>query len=175
MHVQAPEVQSAGEGVVPVVLDAGDRLKRQVVQSDDDQRAEVEQGEAVERQQELVLGPPQWMAQERRIQRGRRPGASPALPEGQLGLGGCRCHRKSLRRLRRQPVADPVAGSVREIEHRGIGSRFWRSTSLEELMAERWFSEHELEQMSRPTMDRAIEALDRGDLDEARARCEEMK
>ena len=42
-------------------------------------------------------------------------------------------------------------------------------------MAERWFSEEELEQMSRPTMDRAIEALDRGDIDAARALCEEMK
>jgi hypothetical protein len=42
-------------------------------------------------------------------------------------------------------------------------------------MAERWFSETELEEMSRPTMDRAIEALDRGDVDAARALCEEMK
>src|SRR5690242_17417614 len=42
-------------------------------------------------------------------------------------------------------------------------------------MAERWFSEEELEQMSRPTMDRAIEAIDRGDIDAARALCEEMK
>jgi hypothetical protein len=42
-------------------------------------------------------------------------------------------------------------------------------------MAERWFTQDELHQMSRPTMDRAVEAIDRGDLDEARARCEEMK
>jgi hypothetical protein len=42
-------------------------------------------------------------------------------------------------------------------------------------MAERWFSDEELEQMSRPTMDRAIEALDCGDIDAARALCEEMK
>ena len=42
-------------------------------------------------------------------------------------------------------------------------------------MAERWFSEAELEEMSRPTMDRAIEALDRGDVDAARDLCEEMK
>jgi NAD(P)-dependent dehydrogenase (short-subunit alcohol dehydrogenase family) len=42
-------------------------------------------------------------------------------------------------------------------------------------MAERWSSDDELEQMSRPTMDRAIEALDRGDIDAARALCEEMK
>jgi hypothetical protein len=42
-------------------------------------------------------------------------------------------------------------------------------------MAARWFSDEELEQMSRPTMDRAIEALDRGDVAEARALCEEMK
>ncbi len=32
-------------------------------------------------------------------------------------------------------------------------------------MSERWFSDEELTQMSRPTMDRAIEALDRGDID----------
>jgi hypothetical protein len=42
-------------------------------------------------------------------------------------------------------------------------------------MAERWFSDEELRQMSRPTMDRAIEAIDRGDLAEARALCEAMK
>ena len=37
-------------------------------------------------------------------------------------------------------------------------------------MADRWFSELELEEMSRPTMDCAIEALDRGDVEGAR-RC----
>jgi hypothetical protein len=42
-------------------------------------------------------------------------------------------------------------------------------------MAERWFSEAELAQMARPTMDRAIEAIERGDLEEARALCEGMK
>jgi hypothetical protein len=42
-------------------------------------------------------------------------------------------------------------------------------------MAERWFSDDELGELSRPTMDRAIEALDRGDIDRARALCEEMK
>ena len=42
-------------------------------------------------------------------------------------------------------------------------------------MGERWFTEEELAEMSRPTMDRAIEALDRGDLDEARSLCEAMK
>ena len=41
--------------------------------------------------------------------------------------------------------------------------------------AARWFSDEELREMSRPTMDRAIEALDAGDLDEARRLCEEMK
>ena len=40
---------------------------------------------------------------------------------------------------------------------------------------ERWFSPHELAEMSRPTMDRAIEALDRGDVDEARQLCEAMR
>ena len=42
-------------------------------------------------------------------------------------------------------------------------------------MGEQWFSEEELEEMSRPTMDRAIEAIDRGDLDQARALCGAMK
>src|SRR3954449_3802938 len=42
-------------------------------------------------------------------------------------------------------------------------------------MAERWFTDDELREMSRPTMDRAIEAIDRGDLDQARALCEAMK
>jgi len=42
-------------------------------------------------------------------------------------------------------------------------------------MTERWFSEQELAELSRPTMDRAIEAIDAGDLDRARSLCEEMK
>ena len=42
-------------------------------------------------------------------------------------------------------------------------------------MTERWFSADELRELSRPTMDRAIEAIDRGDLDEARRLCSEMK
>src|SRR5439155_3818951 len=42
-------------------------------------------------------------------------------------------------------------------------------------MSERWFSDEELGELSRPTMDRAIEALDRGDSEGARELCEEMK
>ena len=42
-------------------------------------------------------------------------------------------------------------------------------------MADRWYSEEELREMSRPTMDRAVEAIDAGDLDGARRLCEEMK
>src|SRR5919197_33453 len=42
-------------------------------------------------------------------------------------------------------------------------------------MAERWFSDEELEEMSRPTMDRAIEAIESGDLEQAKALCEAMK
>src|SRR4029078_10322006 len=42
-------------------------------------------------------------------------------------------------------------------------------------MAERWFTDEELEEMSRPTMDRATEAIDRGDADEAKGVCEAMK
>jgi hypothetical protein len=42
-------------------------------------------------------------------------------------------------------------------------------------VGERWFSDDELGELSRPTMDRAIEAIDRGDVEQARALCEEMK
>jgi hypothetical protein len=42
-------------------------------------------------------------------------------------------------------------------------------------MGERWFSDAELDQMSRPTMDRAIEAIEAGDTEEAKRLCEEMK
>jgi hypothetical protein len=42
-------------------------------------------------------------------------------------------------------------------------------------MSERWFSDEELAELSRPTMDKAIEALDAGDVDHARALCEEMR
>ena len=42
-------------------------------------------------------------------------------------------------------------------------------------MAERWFSDEELGEMSRPTMDRAIEAIEAGDLEQAKALCEAMK
>jgi len=42
-------------------------------------------------------------------------------------------------------------------------------------MDQRWFSDQELSEMCRPTMDRAIEALDQGEVERARALCEEMK
>lgn len=42
-------------------------------------------------------------------------------------------------------------------------------------MSDRWFSERELAELSRPTMDRAIEAIDEDRPDDARALCEEMK
>ena len=38
-------------------------------------------------------------------------------------------------------------------------------------MTDRWFSQEELAQLSRPTMDRAIEAIDAGDLREAARQC----
>jgi hypothetical protein len=41
-------------------------------------------------------------------------------------------------------------------------------------MGERWFSEEELGEMARPTMERAIEAIDAGDLDAAKRLCEAM-
>jgi hypothetical protein len=42
-------------------------------------------------------------------------------------------------------------------------------------MTDRWFSQEELRELSRPTMDRAIEAIDGGDLEAARALCAEMR
>ncbi len=42
-------------------------------------------------------------------------------------------------------------------------------------MSERWFSDDELGEMARPTMDRAIEAIEHGEVEEAKALCEEMK
>lgn len=42
-------------------------------------------------------------------------------------------------------------------------------------MGERWFSDDELAAMSRPTMDKAVEAIDAGDLEQAKLLCEEMK
>jgi hypothetical protein len=42
-------------------------------------------------------------------------------------------------------------------------------------MSERWFSDEELAELSRPTMDKAIEAIEAGDLERAKALCEEMK
>src|SRR6478736_7443168 len=42
-------------------------------------------------------------------------------------------------------------------------------------MSERWFSQEELGAMARPTMERAIEAIDAGDLGEAKRLCEAMK
>jgi hypothetical protein len=52
-----------------------------------------------------------------------------------------------------------------------LTDRFDRSAS----MSERWFERKELEEMSRPTMDRAIEAIDAGDLTTARRLCDEMR
>ena len=42
-------------------------------------------------------------------------------------------------------------------------------------MGERWFSDDELREMSRPTMELAVEAIERGDLEEAKALCEREK
>ena len=42
-------------------------------------------------------------------------------------------------------------------------------------MGERWFSDEELAEMSRPTMDVAIEAMEAGDLDRAKELCEREK
>jgi hypothetical protein len=42
-------------------------------------------------------------------------------------------------------------------------------------MTDRWFSDEHLAALARPTMDRAIEAIDRGDIEEARALCDDMR
>ena len=42
-------------------------------------------------------------------------------------------------------------------------------------MGERWFSDEELTAMSRPTMERAVEAIDGGDPEGAKELCEAMK
>ena len=42
-------------------------------------------------------------------------------------------------------------------------------------MTDRWFTDEQLRELSRPTMDRAIEAIDAGELAEARRLCNEMK
>src|SRR5437773_11699396 len=42
-------------------------------------------------------------------------------------------------------------------------------------MSNRWFTDEELAELSRPTMDKAIEAIDSGDLEAAKALCEGMK
>jgi hypothetical protein len=41
--------------------------------------------------------------------------------------------------------------------------------------SERWFTPEELAEMSRPTMDRVIEAIDAGDLEQAKLLCRAMK
>src|SRR5688500_19801786 len=41
----------------------------------------------------------------------------------------------------------------------------------DDAMSERWFTEEELRELSRPMMERAVEAIDAGDLDAARAIC----
>ncbi len=43
------------------------------------------------------------------------------------------------------------------------------------MQEQRWFEPEELGEMSRPTMDRAIEAIEAGDLDAAKRLCGEMK
>jgi hypothetical protein len=42
-------------------------------------------------------------------------------------------------------------------------------------MGERWFTDGELHEMSRPTMERAVEAIEAGDLEGAKALCEAMR
>ncbi|HEX3510761.1 MAG TPA: hypothetical protein VHT27_06640, partial [Solirubrobacteraceae bacterium] len=42
-------------------------------------------------------------------------------------------------------------------------------------MTDRWFSEEELRELSRPMMDRAIEAIDAGEPERARELCAEMR
>jgi hypothetical protein len=43
------------------------------------------------------------------------------------------------------------------------------------MSAERWFTDAELRELSRPTMDRAIEAIDAGEVERARELCDSMR
>src|SRR5271163_1812445 len=51
----------------------------------------------------------------------------------------------------------------------------FRSSPKEVTMTDRWYSEEELAELSRPTMDRAVEAIEAGDLERATRLCTEMK
>src|ERR1700732_1567478 len=77
---------------------------------------------------------------------------------------------------RRAAIAAPVppAAPVTSGPPRSVTTQV-RSPSKEGTMTDRWFSEEELDSLSRPTMDRAIEAIDAGELEEARRLCAEMK
>src|SRR5205814_246422 len=75
------------------------------------------------------------------------------------------------RALRLAPPAAQRRARRRARRARGRGG----AQQEADAMTQRWFDPDELEQLSRPTMDRAIEALDAGDADEARRLCEGMK
>src|SRR5579859_386133 len=103
MNVKTPEVELPGQRVVPVVLDAGDYLEREVIESDDDQRSHVQENQAVEHQQDLGLKPPNRMAPQLGVKRRWRRLARAALPEMRLGLSGGCAHRSAESRLRDRP------------------------------------------------------------------------
>src|ERR1700736_971508 len=56
-----------------------------------------------------------------------------------------------------------------------VSSSSPRNARRQKMADERWFETHELDEMARPTMDRAIEAIERGDLTGAVDLCQAMK
>src|SRR5579884_2814355 len=103
MNVKTPEVELSGQRMVPVVLDAGDDLEREVIESDNNQCPQVQENQAIEHQQDLVLKPPKGMAPQLGVKRGRGRLAIVALPEVRLSLS-CGCaHRSAEARLRDSP------------------------------------------------------------------------
>src|SRR5579859_1887182 len=95
MNVKTPEVELSGQRVVPVVLDAGDYLEREVIERDNNQRPHVQENQAVEHQQDLGLKPPNGMPPQLGVKRGWRRLASVALPEVRLRLSGGCTHRSA--------------------------------------------------------------------------------
>src|SRR5579862_5681543 len=103
MNVKTPEVELPGQRMVPVVLDAGDYLEREVIESDNYQRPHVQENQAIEHEQDLVLKPPKGMAPQLGVKRGWRRVAIVALPEVRLSVSSGCAHRSAQARLRDSP------------------------------------------------------------------------
>jgi hypothetical protein len=64
---------------------------------------------------------------------------------------------------------------IKQGEDAGVGTSETIGTEGRAPAGERWFSSEELRELSRPTMDRAIEAIEAGDGERAVALCDEMR